>query len=360
MEKAKENNTRSCYRPVAIWLYIGVFMILVQIMLGGITRLTESGLSITEWDPITGVFPPLNDTEWQTEFDKYKTTSQFQFIHSDFSLSDFKRIFFWEWFHRLWARLMGVVFAVGFVWFIIKRKFSREMVTPLAMLFFLGAIQGAIGWIMVKSGLVPERLFVGHVQLATHFMAALILLVYTFWFALSLTVPTSSLVVNKGLKNWGILITAILFFQLIYGSFMAGLHAALVAPTWPDINGTWIPDGMETIKPVWENWIRNSIAVQFVHRGLAYILFFLTIIWWQKSIKQQGSKLFHVIRVLPVLLITIQVLLGIFTVVLSPYGNNLVHFGVAHQMVGILYLLSIILALYMVRNKQKTYSYFGN
>lgn len=359
-DKINLKKTTENYRPVAIWLYVGVFMIVVQILLGGITRLTESGLSITEWKPITGVLPPLNDAQWQAEFDKYKTTSQFQYIHENFRLSDFKQIFFWEWFHRVWARLMGFVFIVGFVWFAARRKFSKAMIMPLIMLFLLGAIQGAIGWIMVKSGLVPERLFVGHIELATHFMAALLLLVYTFWFALSLSVGNQSLVVNKPLKNWGVLIMVVLFFQLIYGAFMAGTHAAIVAPTWPDINGKWAPDEMTSMRPLWENWIQNKLAIQFIHRGLAYILFILTFIWWQKSIRAKGSGLFHIARVLPVALVTIQVLLGIFTVVTSPYGNNLVYFGVAHQTVGILYLLSVVLVLYTVRKRQPDYSLTGN
>ena len=148
-------NGKAAHRPIAIWLYIGVFMLVVQIVLGGITRLTESGLSITEWNPITGVMPPVGEAAWQAEFDKYKSTSQFQYIHADFTLADFKEIFFWEWLHRNWARLMGVIFIVGFVYFLFTKKISKPMILPLVLLFFLGAIQGAIGWIMVKSGLVP-------------------------------------------------------------------------------------------------------------------------------------------------------------------------------------------------------------
>ncbi|MBS1950128.1 MAG: Heme A synthase, cytochrome oxidase biogenesis protein Cox15-CtaA [Cytophagales bacterium] len=346
--------TKTDYRPVAWWLYLGVIMLVVQIVLGGITRLTESGLSITEWNPITGVMPPLSETAWQAEFDKYKTTSQFQYIHADFKLSDFKKIFFWEWLHRNWARLMGLVFLAGFIYFLVKKKFSKPMVLPLLLLFFLGAIQGAIGWIMVKSGLVPERLFVGHVQLATHFMAALLLLAYTFWFALSLSVPESSLIVSSKLKNTNTVLIIVLFFQLIYGSFMAGLHTALFAPTWPSINGQWLPDGMGRINPVWENWINNELTIQFIHRGLAYLLLLLTIVWWRSSLKPKGDRFYRVVRTMPVLLVSAQVLLGIFTVVLSPYGNNLIYFGIAHQTVGILFMLSLIAVAFTVRkNKLK-------
>lgn len=341
------------YKLVAIWLFIGAFMVFIQIILGGVTRLTESGLSIVEWKPITGILPPLNETQWMAEFEKYKTTSQFKAIHFDFSLSDFKWIFFWEWFHRTWARLMGVIFIIGFVYFLAKRKFSKKMILPLVLLFIFGAIQGAIGWIMVKSGLVPERLFVGHVQLATHFMAALFLLAYILWFALSVSVKNSMLVVNRKLKQLSILIVVILFFQLIYGAFMAGMHAGLIAPTWPDINGQWIPKGMDRISPTWENFINNGLTIQFIHRGIAYLLFILTVWWWILSLKQKGTRFFNIIRTLPVILVCIQVTLGIFTVIYSPYRIKLIYFGIAHQTVGILFLLSFILVLYTVRKNNK-------
>ncbi len=348
------------YKPIAIWLYIGVFMLVVQILLGGITRLTESGLSITEWDPITGALPPMNATEWQQEFDKYKTTAQFQYIHSDFTIHDFKKIFFWEWLHRNWARLMGLVFLAGFAYFLVKRKFNSAMIFPLIMLFFLGAIQGAIGWIMVKSGLVPERMFVGHFQLAAHFMAALLLLCYTFWFALSLSINKSKLVIQKKLKDTATLILIVLFFQLIYGAFMAGLHAAVVAPTWPTINGQWIPKEMNTLKPAWSDWFNNKITIQFIHRSLAYLLLIITIVFWVQSLKIPGSKTFRSVRHLPMIFVLLQVILGILTVTLSPFGDNLVYFGVAHQTVAILFLLSVILIMFMVRKKNQRYSIFGN
>lgn len=354
-----ENKASTTHRPIAIWLYIGVFMLVMQIVIGGITRLTESGLSITEWKPITGVMPPLNDTQWQTEFDKYKTTGQYQYMHADFTMSDFKKIFFWEWLHRNWARFMGLVFLAGFIYFLVRRRFTREMILPLVMLFFLGAIQGAIGWIMVQSGLMPDRMFVGHIELAAHFIAALILLAYTLWFALSLSVPRRALVVNKGLKSLGVMLMTILFFQMIYGAFMAGLHAAMAAPTWPDINGSFAPPEMNRMKPVWQNWVHNRLSIQFIHRMLAYALFVVTIIWWRRSLRQEGSQLFYIVRTLPVLLVTLQLFLGILTVIRSPFGNNLLYFGVAHQTVGILYLMSLIMVLFLVRKQAATYSLFG-
>ncbi|RYY12406.1 MAG: heme A synthase, partial [Chitinophagaceae bacterium] len=189
-------------RGIATWLMIGVIMIVVQVLIGGITRLTESGLSITEWKPITGALPPLNHADWTSEFDKYRQTDQFKYINQTITLSEFKFIFFWEWMHRQWARLLGIVFLVGFVYFLTKKRFKKEMIMPMAILFVLGALQGLIGWIMVKSGLVPQKYYVGHVELTTHFLAALILLAYTQWFAMSLLPSFQTKVKSPPLKNY--------------------------------------------------------------------------------------------------------------------------------------------------------------
>ncbi len=185
-------------RPVAIWIYLGVVMLLVQVILGGITRLTGSGLSITEWDVATGALPPLNASQWQEAFDKYQQTPQFRLINSGFSLSDFKFIFFWEWFHRLWARMVGVVFLVGFAWLLMKGKIQAGLVRPLIILFLLGALQGAVGWIMVASGLAGDAIYVAPTKLAMHFIFALGLVVYTFWLGLQLSVPEDGEVCGAG------------------------------------------------------------------------------------------------------------------------------------------------------------------
>jgi len=335
---------------VARWLFAGVIMVIIQILLGGITRLTESGLSITEWKPITGILPPLNTVQWMDEFNRYKHTDQFRYMNSNFSLHDFKFIFFWEWFHRTWARLMGLVFLIGFFYFLIKKQFRQEMIGPFIILFLLGIMQGIIGWIMVKSGLVPERMFVGHMELATHFMAALLLLCYTLWFALSLSVKPKQITINHGLRKTTLVIFFILLVQLIYGAFMAGLHAATAAPTWPQINGQWIPDSMNNLSPGWKNFIDNKIAIQFIHRGIAYIILLSVLIWFFKAIKIKGTLLFSKTRIIPLVFIIVQVLLGITTVITSPYGNNLVWFGVAHQLVAILFLMSMIFMLYIIRS----------
>jgi len=338
-------------RQVGNWLLIGVGMLIIQVLLGGITRLTESGLSITEWKPITGALPPMNDVAWQAEFDRYKVTDQFKYVHQNFSLHDFKFIFFWEWFHRLWARLMAMVFLIGFVYFVVKKKFNAQVVLPMVILFILGALQGAIGWLMVKSGLVPEKFFVGHVELATHFIAAMGLLSYTLWFALSLLVKPAQQLYHPALKKIMIAIVVLLVVQLTYGAFMAGLKAAVSAPTWPDINGSMVPQGMDELSPWAKNLVSNNITVHFIHRGLAYLLFLLVVTWWFKARVITGNALFSRLRLMVLLLVLLQVALGIVTVINSVNNNRLVVFGVLHQCVAMLLLMTVVSLLYVVRRK---------
>lgn len=336
-------------RQIAIWLLIGAGMIIIQVLIGGVTRLTESGLSITEWKPITGTLPPMNDIAWQAEFDKYKVTDQFKYVHQHFSLTEFKFIFFWEWFHRTWARLMGLVFLFGFIYFIITKKFNKGMIRPMVILFLLGAVQGFIGWFMVKSGLVPEKYFVGHVELTTHFIAALGLLCYTLWFALGLLIKDDQKIINAKLKNFLLLILAVLVLQLIYGGFMAGLRAAITAPTWPDINGSMIPASMNDLSPFSKNLVANPITIHFIHRGLAYLLMLLIAIWWLKSKIILKNKLFSKLRFTLLLLVLLQVLLGIFTVLNATHPNRLVLLGISHQFVAMSLLLTVVTLIFVVR-----------
>ena len=342
-------------RQIAYWLLIGVGMIIIQVLIGGITRLTESGLSITEWKPITGSLPPLNDAAWQLEFDKYKVTDQFKYVHQDFTLSEFKFIFFWEWFHRTWARLMGLVFLFGFIYFLAKKKFEGRMIKPMVILFLLGGLQGFIGWFMVKSGLVPEKYFVGHVELTTHFIAALGLLCYTLWFALSLLVTEHQKVIDTKLKNFLLLLLTVLFFQLVYGAFMAGLRAATTAPTWPDINGSMLP-AMNELSPFTKNLVSNPITIHFIHRGLAYILVVLIGMWWFTSRATANNKLFNRLRITVVLLVLLQVLLGILTVLNATHPNRLVVLGVSHQFIAMILLMVIVSLLFVVRKKDTAFA----
>ncbi len=334
---------------VAIWLMIGVVMIMIQVLLGGITRLTGSGLSITEWKPLLGAVPPMNDREWNAAFDQYKQIGQYKHINFEFTLSDFKFIYFWEWFHRMWARFMGVVFAIGFVYFLVKKQFKKEMVLPMVLLFLLGALQGALGWIMVKSGLNEENLYVNHIRLAIHFIAALGLLCYVFWFALRFLIADEQRIHLPSLSRLNTVVLVLLILQLVYGAFMAGLKAATFAPTWPLINGMILPSGMGSKVG---DFIDNPISVQFIHRLLAYIITILIFIWWGRALKLPSTALFRKTRAIPVVLVLLQVSLGIFTVVYSPDHVKLLWLGVSHQFVAMLLLLSLVWLMFLLRRNR--------
>jgi cytochrome c oxidase assembly protein subunit 15 len=348
--------TQGSSRPVAIWLLIGVGMIIIQVLLGGITRLTGSGLSITEWKPIMGAFPPMNEQDWNIAFEKYKQIAQYKYLNSYFNLHDFKFIYFWEWFHRLWARLIAVAFLIPFIIFIIQKRFKKEMIRPMIILFLLGAIQGLVGWIMVKSGLEDsDALYVSHYKLAIHFILALGVLCYALWFALDLLVPKEQLVVDRSLDRFTGWLIALLVVQLIYGAFMAGLKAATAAPTWPDINGSWFPSnihsfGSHTFKGL-SFLTDNPLVVHFIHRNLAYLITVLVFIWWLKAERIQGKKLFNATRILPLLLVLIQVILGIFTVLTAANKNIFLWVGIAHQFIAMLLLLSLVSNIYLIRQK---------
>jgi heme a synthase len=349
---------KSSSRPVAIWLLVGVALIIVQIILGGITRLTGSGLSITEWQPILGTIPPVTETEWQAAFSKYKEIAQFKHLNFDFTLSDFKSIYFWEWLHRVWGRLIGLVFIIPFFIFLIQRRFRADMIKPLLILFLLGALQGLVGWIMVLSGLNNEDLYVSHIRLAIHFMLALVLLVYTFWFALKLLVLQKSVVPHGVLKKLVVTILILLAIQLTYGAFMAGLKAATAAPTWPDINGAFFPGSLTTYQgkqsAVLSALVNNPIAVHFIHRNLAYIITVL-ILWWSfLAFKERRSRLFDKVKWWPLFLVSVQVALGIGAVLLSfkatPQGwGPFEWMAQLHQLVAILLLMSLVAVLYLLR-----------
>jgi cytochrome c oxidase assembly protein subunit 15 len=338
-------------KAVAKWLLTGVFMIMVLILIGGITRLTGSGLSITDWEPVKGMIPPLTDEAWDKAFNSYKQIGQYQYLNSDFTLSDFKSIFFWEWFHRFWARMIGIVFLVGFVYFVIKKYFDKDMIIPFVILFLLGGLQGTIGWIMVASGLNPDDLYVGHIELAAHFTMALILLTYTLWFALKMLIPQEQRYTNNKLHYFTLVIIGVLFIQLPYGAFMAGLKAAMNAPTWPDINGSYIPDNLAN-----KSWISDPINIHFFHRQLGYLLATLIFFWFGNAVykTKHTTALFRRTHRWPFVLVILQIVLGI-TTVLTVTGSIPDTFGefqmvaLLHQAVAMLLLMALVVNLYVVR-----------
>jgi cytochrome c oxidase assembly protein subunit 15 len=335
-------------------------MIIVQIILGGITRLTGSGLSITEWDVITGTLPPLNEQQWLTEFDKYKQTPQFRLLNSDFNLRDFKFIFFWEWFHRFWGRLIGIVFAIPFLIFLFQRRFRADMIRPLIVLFILGALQGAIGWIMVASGLTGDAIYVKPTRLALHFVFAMVLLGYTFWFALKLLVNKKDIIIAPRLKLFTWWIIGMLLLQFVFGALMAGHRAAPAAPTWPDINGSFVPEYIFRSGHRLRSIIEDRIIIHFIHRMLAYLLVMLVVIWSIRAFLYQRKGLFLKVRLLPLLFVVVQLTLGIFTVLTSVHiraakWNIFEWMAQLHQFVALLLLLSLILAAFLLKKRSLQY-----
>ena len=338
-------------RLIGRWLMLGVIMLMIQVLLGGITRLTGSGLSITEWKPILGALPPLNEGEWNLAFEKYKQIAQFQYLNADFTLSDFKFIYFWEWFHRNWARFIGIAFIIPFIFFWVKGFFRKEMVPGLLMLFLLGAAQGLIGWIMVASGLNEENLYVSHFRLAIHFISAMVLIGTTYWYALRWTVPVHHVVANRSLHRLTLIGLVLLTIQLVYGAFMAGLKAATQAPTWPLINGEFVPQA------VWQqDWAHHPINIHLIHRMLAYIILGWVIVWYIRAKKENQSLRFAQFRWVPVVLVAAQVCLGIVTVLLSTRlaRNSFGPFewvAQGHQVVAMLLSMSLLWSLFLLRKR---------
>lgn len=340
---------------VAKWIFIGVGMLIIQTLIGGITRLTGSGLSITEWKPIVGALPPLNEVEWQSAFGKYQQIAQFKYLNQHFTVGDFKFIFFWEWFHRLWARLIGLVFVFPFIYFLVKKYFKQWMVAPLLILFVLGALQGAVGWVMVKSGLNDSDVYVNHIRLAAHFMAAMVLICYALVFGLKLTLKQPDFIENKATNNGAVFLVVLVSIQLIYGAFMAGLKAAAAAPTWPSINGAIIPSGSGD--SFTQLIFHDKIIIHFIHRTLAYGIGIGAFTWWWKARKIQQSATFNQFKNSTIILVFIQILLGIFAVLNSPKivpGK----FGVfewlalLHQLTGIFLLLSLVANIYITGKRR--------
>lgn len=345
-------------KRVAQWLITGVVMIIIQTLLGGVTRLTGSGLSITEWDVVTGALPPLNHEAWVKEFAKYQQSPQYHYLNSDFTLSDFKAIFFWEWFHRLWARLIGFVFAIPFIYFLVKKYFSKDMVMPLVALFILGGLQGAVGWIMVKSGLTGDAIYVRPTKLAIHFVLAMVLACYVLWFALQLLIPRQEKVYHPVLRNLYYFTFLVLLLQLVYGALMAGNKAATAAATWPTINGSWIPDGMGQAASG-HPLLENKITIHFIHRGIAYLLaLFIFAAAVMAYRKRSWSAAFRRYRWQPALLVALQVILGICTVLtsVSIVPNRWGIFETLaelHQLIAMFLLMALVTQLYVLSGRRE-------
>ncbi len=258
--------------PVSVrnWLIVVAAMIFLMIVLGALTRLSESGLSMVEWRPVTGWLPPMSDAAWQTELQKYLSSPQGRLINRGFGVGEFKQIFWLEFIHRLWGRLIGVVFAVPLAWFWLSGKLAPALKPRLLVLLALGGLQGALGWAMVASGLI-DRPSVSHYRLAGHLLLAVALYAYTVWLILELG-PQTMRRDDPGTRRKAAALIALLFVVLTFGALMAGLRAGTAHNTFPTMSGYWIPPGLFDLSPWWINFFENGTTVQFVHRWLAKLL----------------------------------------------------------------------------------------
>ncbi|MGF7147215.1 cytochrome c oxidase assembly protein subunit 15 [Sphingomonas zeicaulis] len=313
-------------RPLALsrWLLLVALLVFAMVVVGGITRLTESGLSIVEWKPVTGAVPPLTDAQWEAAFRAYQATPEYQQINRGMSLADFKFIFFWEYIHRLLGRLIGLAFALPLLWFWMKRAIPAGYGPRLVALLLLGGLQGAIGWWMVASGLV-NRTDVSHVRLAVHLLTALFILGGLVWTALDLrALARDHRAKPARLTGFAFAALALLFVQLLLGAFTAGLNAGFAFSSWPKMGEAWFPAATPMIEPAWRNLVDNPIVVQFAHRWFAWVVAaVLALLAW----RTRGG-----IALLLGLLLVTQIALGIATLL----TGVLIDVAVAHQAVGAL------------------------
>jgi cytochrome c oxidase assembly protein subunit 15 len=256
--------------PVRNWLIVVAAMIFLMIVLGALTRLTESGLSMVEWRPVTGWLPPLSDSAWQAELQKYLSSPQGRLINRGFGVDEFKQIFWLEYLHRLWGRLIGVVFALPLAWFWLRGHLTAPLKPRLLALLVVGGLQGALGWIMVASGLV-DRPAVSHYRLAGHLVLAIALYAYTVWLVLQLG-PQNARRDEPATRRWSTFLITWLFVVLIWGALMAGLRAGASHNTFPTMSGYWVPPGLFELSPWWINPFENGTTIQFIHRWLATLL----------------------------------------------------------------------------------------
>lgn len=313
--------SRSPNKQLVYWLLSGCFIIYIMVLVGGLTRLTHSGLSITNWS-FMGSIPPLNEEMWQERFAKYQATPEFEKVNYSMTLEQFKPIFLWEYIHRMIGRIMMYVFAIGFIYFLIKKKISRDMWPAFILLFFMGAMQAVIGWWMVYSGL-QQKPAVSHYRLATHLMSAFTLFAFTFWFALRLLWPKNEVVETDGkqLKGLTVVFFVVLIFQIIFGAFTAGYvegNSAKIRPghifnTWPKMGESWIPEQVTMKNTFFENMFENASGIQFVHRTTAFVVVLLICLLWYRSNKLKLSKEQHLGITLLIYGVTIQFILGIIT-----------------------------------------------
>ena len=330
MQMAIEINQDNRLRAVRIWLLIVAALVVATLIVGGATRLTESGLSIVEWKPVTGTLPPLTETQWAVEFDKYKQIPQYREVNRGMSLSEFKTIFLWEWAHRVLGRVIGAVFLIPFLFFLWRGYIGRNLLPPLLGLFALGGIQGAVGWWMVSSGLT-ERVTVSQYRLAFHMTLACVIYAAIVWVAARMT-PAAAIAVPARVRVGAVLLLVLVLLQIYLGALVAGLQAGLVYNTWPHIDGALIPTTERLLfeTPLWRNFFENALTVQFSHRMMAYFILLLGLWHSYDTNRNVQDRTTRAYATLFVLLMVIQAMIGIATLLYAvPIGLALLHQAMA-------------------------------
>jgi cytochrome c oxidase assembly protein subunit 15 len=321
---------RGARRAIRVWLWLLFALVVVMIAVGGLTRLTDSGLSITEWRPVTGALPPMSAEAWQAEFDKYREIPEYQLQNKGMSLSEFQFIYWWEWGHRQLGRVIGLVWALGFLGFLVTRRIPTGWTPRLLLLGGLGGLQGAVGWWMVSSGLGGEMLDVASYRLATHLGLAFVILGFIAWYVYSLGREERVLMQARRLAepklfsmSTGLLHFA--FLQILLGALVAGIDAGRNYPSWPLMEGGLWPSDMFVLEPLWRNLFENAGLVQFLHRMAGYLLAVFGVVVWLRARRSANlDTRFRFNAVLAALLL--QVVLGIVTVVYSaPWQAAILH-----------------------------------
>jgi cytochrome c oxidase assembly protein subunit 15 len=317
-------------RLVRLWLLVVAALVFITLLVGGATRLTESGLSIVEWKPLTGVTPPLSDGAWQTEFEKYKSTPQYQQLNRGMSLDEFKTIYWWEWTHRLLGRIIGAAFLLPFFWFLWRGWIDRKLQVLLWTIFGLGALQGAVGWWMVASGLTG-RVSVSQYRLAFHLTLACVIYAALVWTAQRLMPPPSTPMPRR-LRMTARVLLILVLVQIYFGALVAGLDAGLVYNTFPLIDGAFVPDTVRLFfeQPLWKNFFENTLMVQFQHRMLAYAIVLIAIAHlFDVAATTRGGRVLATARRLAVVVV-VQVSIGVYTLIQqAPISLSLLHQAMA-------------------------------
>jgi cytochrome c oxidase assembly protein subunit 15 len=330
-------------RPIILWLISGCLLIFIMVIIGGITRLTDSGLSMVNWSLFMGTIPPINEVEWQETFKLYQQSPEFQKVNFNYTLSEFKSIFFWEYLHRMIGRLLGLVFIIPFIYFLVKKKLNKKLISQSLVLFTMGAMQGGIGWWMVKSGLVnnPD---VSHFRLAIHLITAFLTCSFAFWVALPLIYPEKRNGNNKLMKltSW---LFILIVLQIIYGGFVAGLNAGIGFNSWPKMNGEWIPEAVYSLDPLWKNFLESPYGIQFIHRTLALIIVSFVIYIWYKGREIQHNRLQRKSLNILLSVVILQTVIGIFTLILIVP----ISLALTHQIIAFFLLMSVVYSIFFFK-----------